>query len=140
MSARSLRLYRQLFLTYPGIWQSAIAKTEDSPLPGPIWRSLIAKSDKSRLFRKSPTPKSKSPQRLGVDEHTLITRLSFTHLAELVGIDDPLKRAFYGIGRKAVRDSLIAWALVESTRKLIEIFEAEIKAKVDEIWGEAESN
>jgi predicted nuclease of restriction endonuclease-like (RecB) superfamily len=97
MSARSLRLYRQFFLTYPGIWQSAIAKTEDSPLPGPIWRSLIAKSDKSRLFRKSPTPKSKAPQRLGVDEHTLITRLSFTHLAELIAIDDARKRAFYEI-------------------------------------------
>ena len=140
LSSRSLRLYRQFFLTYPGIWQSAIAKSKDSALPEPIWRSLTAKFGKSPLFWESMTPKSKASRRLAVDEHTLITRLSFTHLAELVGIDDPLKRAFYGIGRKAVRDSLIAWALVESTRKLIEIFEAEIKAKVDEIWGEAESN
>ena len=28
-------------------------------------------------------------------------------------------------------------ALVESNRKLIEIFEAKIKAKLDEIWGAA---
>ncbi len=28
--------------------------------------------------------------------------------------------------------------LVESNRKLIEIFEAKIKAKLDEIWGKAE--
>ena len=28
-------------------------------------------------------------------------------------------------------------ALVESNRKLIEIFEAKIKAKLDEIWGSA---
>jgi len=27
-------------------------------------------------------------------------------------------------------------ALVESNRKLIEIFEAKIKAKLDEVWGE----
>jgi restriction endonuclease S subunit len=27
------------------------------------------------------------------------------------------------------------WSLVESNRKLIEIFEAKIKAKLDEIWG-----
>lgn len=29
----------------------------------------------------------------------------------------------------------IARALVESNRKLIEIFEAKVKAKLDEIWG-----
>jgi len=28
---------------------------------------------------------------------------------------------------------------VESNRKLIEIFEAKIKAKLDEIWGEGEN-
>jgi len=31
--------------------------------------------------------------------------------------------------------SFVAWALVESNRKLIEIFEAKIKVKLDEIWG-----
>jgi predicted nuclease of restriction endonuclease-like (RecB) superfamily len=97
MSARSLRLYRQFFLTYPEIWQAVIAKSEDSALPERIWRSLIAKSGESLLFRESPTPKSKMSQRLGVYEQTLITRLSFTHLAELISIDDPLKRAFYEI-------------------------------------------
>ena len=30
-----------------------------------------------------------------MDGRTLVSRLSFTHLAELVAIDDPLKRAFY---------------------------------------------
>ena len=30
-------------------------------------------------------------------------------------------------------------ALVEANRKLIEIFEAKIKAKLDEIWGEEKS-
>jgi hypothetical protein len=33
----------------------------------------------------------------GVDGRTLISRLSFTHLAELIAIDDPLKRAFYEV-------------------------------------------
>lgn len=97
LSSRSLRLYRQFFLTYPGIWQSAIAKSKDSALPEPFWRSLIAKFGKSPLFWESMTPKFKASRRLVVDGHTLITRLSFTHLAELVGIDDPLKRAFYEI-------------------------------------------
>lgn len=97
MSARSLRLYRQFYLVYPEIWQSAIAKSAGRGLPEPIWRSLIAKSGQSALFREPATPKSKTSRRLGMDGRTLIARLSFTHLAELVAIDDPLKRAFYEV-------------------------------------------
>jgi len=36
---------------------------------------------------------------------------------------------------KRGRESFVERALVESNRKLIEIFEAKIKAKLDEIWG-----
>ena len=39
-------------------------------------------------------------------------------------------------GKKG-RESFIYRALVEANRKLIEIFEAKIKAKLDEIWGAA---
>jgi len=38
---------------------------------------------------------------------------------------------------KRGRESFIHRALVESNRKLIEIFEAKIKAQLDEIWGSA---
>jgi len=38
-------------------------------------------------------------------------------------------------GGKKGRESFIDRAMVESNRKLIEIFEAKIKAKLDEIWG-----
>lgn len=34
---------------------------------------------------------------MGADGKTLISRLSFTHLAELIELDDPLKRAFYEV-------------------------------------------
>jgi predicted nuclease of restriction endonuclease-like (RecB) superfamily len=34
---------------------------------------------------------------MGVDGRMLINTLSFTHIAELVAIDDPLKRAFYEV-------------------------------------------
>jgi len=40
-------------------------------------------------------------------------------------------------GGKRGRESFIHRALVESNRKLIEIFEAKIKARLDEIWGSA---
>ena len=97
MSARSLRLYRQFFLVYPEIWQSVIAKSADSALPDPIWRSLTAKFAQANVVRKATTSKSKTTRRLRVDGRTLISRLSFTHLAELIAFDDPLKRAFYEI-------------------------------------------
>ena len=50
LSARSVRLYRQLFLVYLEIWQSAIAK-----------------SSVAGIFRESATPKSKPTRRRGVD-------------------------------------------------------------------------
>ena len=97
MSARSLRLYRQFYLVYPEIWQSVIAKSAGRDLPESIWQSLIAKSGQSLLIREPATPKSKTSGRLGIDGRTLIGRLSFTHLAELIAIADPLKRTFYEI-------------------------------------------
>ena len=92
MSARSLRLYRQFFLIYPQIRQSVIATSRDGALPDPIWRSLTAKFAQANVVRKATTSKSKTTRRLRVDGRTLISRLSFTHLAELIAIDDPLKR------------------------------------------------
>ena len=43
-------------------------------------------------------------------------------------------------GKKRDRESFIHRALIESNRKLIEIFEAKIKAKLDEIWGGHDEN
>ena len=40
------------------------------------------------LIRESATPES------GLSGEELITRLSFTHIAELLAIDDPLKRGW----------------------------------------------
>lgn len=91
MSARSLRLYRQFYLTYPVIWQSLTAKSE--PFLGHFfWQSLPAKFQQVRLLNTAvatPSPPSK------VDNQTLLTNLSFTHLAELIAIDDEAKRSFY---------------------------------------------
>ena len=46
-AARSLRLYRQFYLTYPEIWQSVTAKSPRGPLPKTIWQTLSAKFDNS---------------------------------------------------------------------------------------------
>ncbi len=80
--ARELRRYRRFFAVYPQIRESVTPELRNG-LPAP---HLL-----SRKIRESATPG------LGADGKTLVTRLSFTHLAELIEIDDPLKRAFYEI-------------------------------------------
>ncbi|MFN0060558.1 MAG: DUF1016 N-terminal domain-containing protein [Planctomycetota bacterium] len=65
ISARALRLYRQFFLAYPGIWQSAIAKSGGDIMPPPIWRSLIAKSGRRSGFREAMTPKLRMSRKPG---------------------------------------------------------------------------
>ena len=66
------------------IWQSFIAKS--NPLGStPVLKQVPAP------IRESPTPELKLPL------EKLFSTLSFTHLAELIAIEDPLKRAFYEI-------------------------------------------
>lgn len=83
VSARELRRYRQFYLVYPQIWQSATAEfrhlLSDNTLEGKI------------QIRESVTPKSK------ISGEVLITKLSFTHLAELIAIEDDTKRIFYEV-------------------------------------------
>lgn len=78
---RELRRYRQFYQTYPQIRESLtpelgkhLASATISP---PGWN------------RESAPPES------GFSGKELITRLSFSHIAELLPIDDPHKRAFY---------------------------------------------
>jgi len=100
MDARELRRYRLFYMTYPAIRESVTP--EFTPfLPASILQSAPAKSDRldianftekgTSAIRESVTPE------LGVPLEKLFSTLSFTHLAELIAIDDPLKRAFYEV-------------------------------------------
>ena len=79
---RELRRYRQFYLAYSRIWESLTPEllrlSSDIGLPVPE-------------IRDSATPE------FFLAGSTLITSLSFTHLNELIAIDDPLKRAFYEV-------------------------------------------
>lgn len=81
VATRELRRYRQFYLVYPQIWQSATTEFLNM-LPQAIFQLPAS-------IRESVTPESMTSGK------TLITRLSFTHLAELIAIDDSLKRTFY---------------------------------------------
>lgn len=118
---RTLRLYRQFFLTYQPlaeplanfitrtfpIWQSSIAKLEISDKQGDaIRQSLIAKS-------KVSIGQSLISQFKGVAPDKLFNRLSFTHLAAILPIKDPLQRAFYET--MAIRGT---WSVRELQRQI----------------------
>ena len=104
MAARSLRLYRQFYLAYPQIWQTVSAESFSNLFPDVIWQSLSAKSETGTttgIVRTVSTQLQIQPDRL-------INSLSFSHFAELIAVEDPLKRVFYEIecirGNWSVRD------------------------------------
>ena len=85
-TGRYLGLCRQLFDVYPTIRKSLISESGTVLLPGVSGRSVNLPQT-----RKSPISE------LGVDPRMLVQRLSFTHLVELIAIEDPLERAFYEV-------------------------------------------
>lgn len=95
---RELRRYRQFYLVYSRIWESLTPElrrlSSDIGLPVPE-------------IRDSATPE------FVLAGSTLITSLSFTHLSELIAIDDPLKRAFYEI--ECIRGN---WSVRELKRQI----------------------
>jgi len=93
VAPRSLRQYRQFYQTYADIWQTASAKSLSALLPQPIWQTLSAKLPALQI-RETPSPESTLP---AVPAQQLVERLSFSHFAELLQLDDPLQRAFYEV-------------------------------------------
>lgn len=115
-SYRTLRLYRQFYLVYNRlglpikkylcgnllIGQSVIAKLQSSQNEGLIiWQSVIAKSSDG------------VGNEVWVDPQKLFDKLSFTHLAAILPITDPLERAFYET--MAIRGT---WSVRELQRQI----------------------
>ena len=115
-SYRTLRLYRQFYLVYNrlglpikkylcgnlSIGQSVIAKLKSSQNEWLIiWQSVIAKSS------------DVVGNEVWVDPQKLFDKLSFTHLAAILPISDPLERAFYET--MAIRGT---WSVRELQRQI----------------------
>ena len=92
---RELRRYNQFFLTYPQIRESLTPEFQKAlPMPTmPIVESLTPESAPEFAIGEVATL---SPH-LQVQGRRLVDRLSFTHLALLMEVADPLKRIFYEI-------------------------------------------
>jgi predicted nuclease of restriction endonuclease-like (RecB) superfamily len=100
LSARTLRQCRQFYTVYPSIRQTPSADSLRNLLPAAIWQTVAAKSKASVAVvtpEKGALTRRSAPSELGAPVESLLNALSFSHFAELIGIDDPLKRAFYEI-------------------------------------------
>ncbi|WP_296484229.1 PDDEXK nuclease domain-containing protein [Rhodoferax sp.] len=106
LAPRTLRQCRQFYTVYPLIWQAEAAKSLATQLAPPIWQALSAISPVAPAAPDRATGGAMA-HALAAPIEKLFTTLSFSHLAELISIEDPLKRAFYEIecirGNWAVR-------------------------------------
>lgn len=106
VAARSLRLYRQFYLAYPQMWQAVSATSVQPLVPAGIWQTLSAGLPGQR---KEPAPGAPaSIVATATSCRLLLDRLSFSHFAELLQLDDPLQRSFYEVqtlrGQWSVRE------------------------------------
>lgn len=101
---RELRRYRQFYQTYP-----QIRETLPPELAG--WLEQQAESgDVSRMTEAMAQP-------LGVSASTIVSRLSFSHIAELIAIDDVTKRSFYEV--ECIRGN---WSVRELKRQIGSVY------------------
>ena len=100
---RELRRYRQFYVTYPRIGESLTPEMREC--------LLSPATDVALKIRESATPESSAP---GM---SLIARLSFTHIAELVAIPDSAARAFYEA--ECIRGG---WSVRELKRQIASLY------------------
>jgi predicted nuclease of restriction endonuclease-like (RecB) superfamily len=100
---RELRRYRQFYQTYPQIRESLTPELKKK-LALPTKRSV-------GRIRESATPQS------AVSGKELITKLSFSHIAELLALDDTRERTFYE--SECIRGN---WSVRELKRQIASLF------------------
>jgi predicted nuclease of restriction endonuclease-like (RecB) superfamily len=86
---REIYRYRQFYLAYPQIVESVTPQLQ--PLIG-----LLNLAGADSPTAGAPTIVETSPQ-FKIDGKTLISRLSFSHIAELLNLEDATKRSFYEV-------------------------------------------
>lgn len=112
---RELYRYRRFYLTYPQI-VGALPPQLTQLLNASVRQRLFAGSgidsqDSGSLIVESATPHSRSTGKI------LISRLSFTHLAELINLEDETRRAFYEV--ECIRGN---WSVRELKRQINSLY------------------
>lgn len=110
ISETNLKTFRQFYLTYPAISQALPDLLKQVPIiqAAPEQSSVTDKNTirqalpdelkelEIKAIQVSGQTKGAEPKP-GLNPARLLQTLSFTHLVELIKVDDPLKRAFYEI-------------------------------------------
>ncbi len=110
---RELYRYRQFYLTYPQIVEAAAPQLTAVLQNKKQWPLLTVKS-KQKIA--GSIVESLTPQ-LTNSGQTLLSRLSFTHFAELLEIQDSLKRVFYEV--ECIRGN---WSVRELKRQIATLY------------------
>lgn len=109
---RELRRCRTFYCVYPQIWGTLSPEFEKIlPLDFQKYTSLRTSDDNLPAKRGTPSPGS------GIAPDKLIKSLSYSHFAELIEIEDPLKRAFY-----EVESILGNWSVRELKRQIDSLY------------------
>ncbi|MEI7673708.1 MAG: PDDEXK nuclease domain-containing protein [Deltaproteobacteria bacterium] len=111
---RELRRFRQFYLTYPQIWESMTPKLITDSELNPLLKIL---SSHSPLIRESVTPESENVETVTPQSPSIIFRLSFTHLAEIIALPDDTQRRFYEI--ESIRGN---WSVRELRRQIASLY------------------
>jgi predicted nuclease of restriction endonuclease-like (RecB) superfamily len=112
VAPRSLRQYRQFYLTYPELCRQRIGASSSETLSSlSIWQTVSAKLRELLPTERDPHNSMTSGPR--ADPELLLSRLSFSHFAELITIEKQQERAFYEI--ECVRG---AWSVRELKRQI----------------------
>ena len=116
LSKRSLQLYRQFYLTYPHLAKqiSKYLNRTFSIVQSPIAQLQLVDKEENTIGQ-SVIAQSVDvlPSTVQVSPENLFNKLSFTHLAAILPIKDPLKRAFYET--MAIRGT---WSVRELQRQI----------------------
>jgi len=94
IDARELRRFRQFYGAYPQIREAVTPVLAALPTAQRIGLTEIRESVTPESDAMAPADASAPP---ALDPRLLLERLSFTHFAELLQIDAPLKRLFYEV-------------------------------------------
>ncbi len=143
LSSRNLHLFRLFYITYPQILQTLSADSklsQDHVTIGQTWfeqllpsqiiqtlseqlqinKSLLQTADDQLSNLQTVSAKSSIRQtsdQLIIPPDKLITRLSFSHIVELLQIDNPFKRTFYEV--QAIKGT---WSVRELRRQINSLY------------------
>lgn len=97
LSGRNLKLFRQFYLSFPNLSECVIQflGSNGQIVQSPIAQLQLASIQQDKIVQSVIAQSTQNP--VSVPGDKLFNRLSYTHLLQLLPIEDPLERAFYEI-------------------------------------------